>query len=78
MVFRAENRKYFPNDSAKDIHSTFETVSRQRNCIQFPVGPRQTQVYDNFDKAKYIVVSFDESLNHTTQLSNGPSVKVLG
>ena len=72
----------FSNNSAKDIHSTFETMFPDSIILSsFQLGPDKLkymtnwgiapyvkeQLRNNIDKAEYVVVSFDESLNHTTQ-----------
>ena len=72
----------FSNDSAKDIHSTFETMFPDSAIASsFQLGPDELkymtnwaiapyvkeQLRNNIDKAKCVVVSFNESLNHTTQ-----------
>ena len=72
----------FPNNSAKDIHSTFETMFPDSAIASsFQLGPDKLkhmtnwgiapyvkeQLRNNIGKAEDVVVSFDESLNHTTQ-----------
>ena len=72
----------FSDNSGKDIHSTFETMFPDSAIASsFQVGPDKfkymtnwgiapdvkEQLRNNIEKAKYVVVSFDESLNHTTQ-----------
>ena len=72
----------FSNNSTKDIHSTFETMFPDSIISSsFQLGPDKLkymtnwgiapyvkeQLRNNIDKAEYVVVSFDESLNHTTQ-----------
>ena len=72
----------FSNNSAKDIYSTFETLFPDSAIASsFQMGPDKLnymtnwgiapyvkeQVRNNIGKAEYVVVSFDESLNHTTQ-----------
>ena len=68
----------FSNSSAKDLHSTFETMFRDSAIASnFHVGPDKLkymtnrgiapyvkeQLKNSIAKAEYVVISFDESLN---------------
>ena len=72
----------FSNNSAIDIYSTFETMlpdstiassfqmgsDKLKYMTNWGIAPYvKEQLRNNIDKAEYVVVSFDESLNHTTQ-----------
>ena len=72
----------FSNNSAKDLHSTFETkFPDSAIASNFHVGPEKLkymtnwgiapyvkeQLKNSIDKAEYVLISFDESLNHITQ-----------
>ena len=72
----------FSNNSAKDIHSMFETMfpdsavassfqlglDKFKYMTNWGIAPYvKEQLRNNIDKTEYVVVSFDESLNHTTQ-----------
>ena len=70
------------NNSAEDMHSTFETMfpdsaiassfqldwDKLKYMTNWGIAPFvKDWLRNNIDKAEYVVVSFDESLNHTTQ-----------
>ena len=72
----------FSNNSAINIYSTFETMlpdstiassfqmgsDKLKYMTNWGIAPYvKEQLRNNIDKAEYVVVSFDESLNHTTQ-----------
>ena len=72
----------FSNNSAEDLHSTFETIfPDSANASSLQLSPDKLnymtnwgiapyfkeQLRSNIDKVEYVLVSFDESLNHTTQ-----------
>ena len=72
----------FPYNSTKDIHSTFETIfpdsaiasifqlgaDKLKYMTNWGIAPYvKEQLRNNFDKAEYIAVSFDECVKHTTQ-----------
>ena len=72
----------FSNNCAKDIHSVFETMFPDSTIASsFQLGPDKLkymtnwgiapyvkeQLRNNINQTEYVVVSFDESLNHTTQ-----------
>ena len=72
----------FSNNCAKDKHSVFETMFPDSAIASsFQLGPDKLkymtnreiapyvkeQLRNNINQTEYVVVSFDESLNHTTQ-----------
>ena len=72
----------FSNNSAKDLHSTFETMfpdsaiasnihvgpDKLKYITNWGIAPYvKEQLKNSIDKAEYVVISFDESLNHITQ-----------
>ena len=72
----------FSNNFAQDIHSTFETMFPDSTiAFSFQLAPDKLKcmanwgialyvkerLRNNINKAEYVVVSFDEGLNHTTQ-----------
>ena len=72
----------FSNNSAEDLHPTFETIfpdsvnasslqlspDKLKYMTNWGIAPYvKEQLRSNIDKVEYVLVSFDESLNHPTQ-----------